>query len=153
MSTEATNRFAYEAFRAAFSDAHAGLVAAGAAAAKGGLGKDLLELVKIRASQINGCAFCLKLHIDLARAAGVPQLKIDLLPVWRDTTHFSAPERAALAWAERLTHLEDQPEETELLETLADQFADADIQRLTIAIGVINAWNRIAGPLHFALPG
>ena len=78
--------------------------ALGQAAAKAGIDKQLLELIKLRASQINGCAFCVQYHILQAESLGVPADKLNLVVVWREAPQFSARERAALAWTEALTH-------------------------------------------------
>ncbi len=116
------------------------------------LDKALLELVKVRASQMNGCAYCLQLHLNWARKAGVPQGKLDRLAVWRETADFSAEERAALAWTEALC----QPGRHEAVESarkaLQGAFDTERQLRLTVAIAAINAWNRIAGPLRFPPP-
>src|ERR1700678_2152026 len=84
--------------------ARAALSALSKAVDDSGLEKALTELIKIRASQVNGCAFCVQFHLNAARKAGVSQTKLDLVAVWRDTGVFSAHERAALAWTEALTH-------------------------------------------------
>jgi AhpD family alkylhydroperoxidase len=121
----------------------------GAAATAQGLEKDLVELLKIRVSQINGCAFCLQFHLDLARKLGISERKLGLVAAWRDSGAFSPREMAALGYAERLTQLaghhlgdSDRPEPGTTLSA-------ADIEQLTIAIATINAWNRIAAALHF----
>lgn len=125
----------------------------GAAATAQGLEKDLVELLKIRVSQINGCAFCLQFHLDLARKLGVPERKLGLVAAWRDSGAFSAREVAALDYAERLTGLAhrhlgeaDRPVPGAVLSA-------ADIEHLTIAIAAINAWNRVAAALHFPPQG
>ncbi len=117
-----------------------------------GLEKDLVELLKIRVSQINGCAFCLQFHLNLARKLGVEERKLGLVAAWRDAGEFSERERAGFEYAERLTllghkHLveKDRPVATET-------FSAAEIEHLTIAIATINAWNRIAAALHFPPP-
>ena len=118
-----------------------------------GLDKGLVELLKLRASQINGCAFCLQFHLNLARKLSVPQRQLDQLAAWRDSPAFSARERAALAWAEALTRMAVAPVEAGLYENLQTQFSEAEIANLTAAIAAINAWNRIAGALRFTPPG
>lgn len=116
------------------------------------LDKALVELVKVRTSQINGCAYCLQLHLNWARKAGVPQGKLDRLAVWREAADFSTQERAALAWAEALC----EPGRHDALESarraLEAAFDTERQLRLTVAIAAINAWNRIAGPLRFPAP-
>ncbi|MCZ8074497.1 MAG: carboxymuconolactone decarboxylase family protein [Paucibacter sp.] len=118
-----------------------------------GLDKGLVELLKLRASQINGCAFCLQFHLNLARKLGLPQRQLDQLAAWRDSHAFSARERAALAWTEALTRMSAAPVEGTLYAELQAQFSEGEIANLTAAIAAINAWNRIAGALRFTPPG
>src|SRR5690349_6768418 len=92
-------------FKALTPDAYEKLLAFGQLAAKAGLDKQLLELVKLRTSQINGCAFCVQHHILLGESLGIAVDKLNLVVVWREVPHFSARERAALAWTEALTNL------------------------------------------------
>ena len=125
----------------------------GQAVSETGLDKRLVELLKIRVSQINGCAYCLKLHLDWARQAGVPQLQTDLVATWRDVACFDARERAALAWAERLTYMAVQHVGDDVYEQVRQQFSQTELAALTAAVANINAWNRIAGALRFPLPG
>lgn len=116
------------------------------------LDKGLVELLKVRASQINGCAYCLQLHLNWARKAGVTQSRLDRVAVWREAPDFTAQERAALQWTEALC----EPGRHDALEAARralEAAFDADQRlRLTVTIAAINAWNRIAGPLGFALP-
>ncbi|MDR3434318.1 MAG: carboxymuconolactone decarboxylase family protein [Rouxiella aceris] len=117
-----------------------------------GLEKQLTELLKLRASQLNGCAFCLQFHLNLARKIGLEQAKIDLVATWRDAGVFSARERAALAWTETLTLMaQQQVTETQYAELQA-AFTESEIAFLTSAVAAINAWNRIAGALQFSPP-
>ncbi len=116
------------------------------------LDKGLVELIKVRTSQINGCAYCLQLHLNWARKAGVVQSKLDRLAVWREAPDFSAPERAALAWAEALAAPGRHDEVESARAALDAQFDRGRQMQLTVAIAAINAWNRIAGPLRFAPP-
>ena len=118
-----------------------------------GLDKRLTELVKVRVSQLNGCAFCLKLHLDWARKAGVPGLALDLLATWREVELFDARERAALAWAEALTGMAARHVSDAAFSEAAQQFGQTELAALTTAIATINAWNRIAGSLRFEPPG
>ena len=120
--------------------------------ADSGLEKPLTELLKVRASQLNGCAFCLGLHLDFARKAGVPQQALDLVATWREAGIFSARERAALAWTEALTLMAQQHVPDDLYAQVCEQFATDEVAFLTSSIGLINAWNRIAGGLRFAAP-
>src|SRR6201997_5000542 len=98
-------RSEYEDFKRVAPDAYDLVLALGQFAAKAGLDKQLLELVKLRASQINGCAFCVQYHILQGESLGVPADKLNLVVVWREAPQFSARERAALAWTEALTLL------------------------------------------------
>lgn len=129
---------------------YAAMLALGKAVDDAGLEKELTELVKVRASQINGCAYCLQLHLDVARKAGVPQAKLDLVATWREAGAFSARECAALAWTEALTDVARQGAPDELHAQVAAQFPGAQLAFLTTAIATINAWNRIAVALRFA---
>ncbi len=108
-----------------------------------GLEESLMELVKIRASQIDGCAFCLNMHAHEARKAGEPEQRIYLLDAWRDSPLFSARERAALAWTEALTRLPDKGAPDDVYEAVKAQFSDAEQVALTLLIVTINGWNRI----------
>jgi len=120
---------------------------------KQGLEKDLVELLKIRISQINGCAFCLQYHLGLARGLGVAERKLGLLAAWRDAGIFSERETAALGYAERLTLLGHSAlGAADRLEP-GNPFFAVEIEQLTIAIATINAWNRLAAALGFAPPG
>ena len=115
-----------------------------------GLEKSLVELVKVRVSQLNGCAFCLSLHLDQAHHSGVPSEKLDLIAVWRDTAAFSSRERAALAWSERLSEMGRSHVTDADFEQLGRSLSESEVVYLTIAVAHINAWNRIAGSLRFA---
>ena len=110
---------------------------------KDGLESSLQELVKIRASQINGCAFCLQMHTRAARKAGETEERIYLLDAWAESPLYNERERAALAWTEQLTRLDQSPPTDAAFEALKAQFTDEEIVRLTLLIVVINGWNRI----------
>ncbi len=108
-----------------------------------GLEQSLLELVRTRASQINGCAYCLDMHTKDARAEGETEQRLYTLEVWRETPFFSEREQAALAWTEALTELalhKDVPDD--VYENLLRQFNEKEIVDLTLAIITINGWNR-----------
>ncbi len=107
-----------------------------------GLEMSLLELVKIRASQINGCAFCLDMHTRDARAAGETEQRLYLLPAWRETALFTPRERAALAWTEALTDI-DPRDIDPAFDEVREHFTDDEMTKLALAIGVINVWNRL----------
>ena len=125
------------------------LVGLGDAAASE-LEHSLIHLVKIRASQINGCAFCQHMHANEARKDGEQQHRLDVLPAWQEVSIFSARERAALAWTESLTRLAGESIHESDYTELAQHFSEKEIVNLTAAIVTINAWNRIAVGFHFA---
>jgi len=114
-----------------------------AQARQSGLEKALLELVKMRASQINGCAFCLDMHSKDARAAGETEQRLYLLDAWRETDLYSPRERCALAWTEALTLISETHAPDAVYEDLRRQFSEREIADLTLAIVAINGWNRI----------
>jgi AhpD family alkylhydroperoxidase len=118
------------------------LLALQATVDKSGLDEQLLELLKIRASQINKCAFCLHMHTRDARKAGVSEERIYLLETWRESPLYSERERAALAWTEALTLLPETGAPDDVYAELAAHFSEAEIVGLTLAIGAINLWNR-----------
>jgi AhpD family alkylhydroperoxidase len=103
----------------------------------------LLNLVKIRASQINGCAYCVRLHSGEARTQGETDARLDMVAVWREADCFGRAERAALAWCEGLTLLPSSGAPDELFEALRHHFTDEQIVALTLAIVAINGWNRL----------
>lgn len=111
--------------------------------AKGALEHSLLELVKTRASQINGCAFCVHMHTRDARAAGETEDRLYLLSAWRESPLYSDRERAALAWTEALTLLERDGVSDATYADLAAHFTPEEQVELTLAVSVINSWNRI----------
>lgn len=110
----------------------------------GSLEPVLLELVKVRASQLNGCAHCLEMHTKDARAMGESEDRLHLLAAWRDAPVFSERDRAALRWCEELTLLPERDVGDEVYEAVRRVFSEAEICQLTLAIVVINAWNRFA---------
>jgi len=109
-----------------------------------GLEHSLLELVKTRASQINGCAHCLDMHTKDARAAGESEQRLYTLSAWRETPFFSPRERAALAWTEATTRIADSHVDDALYAEVRAQFSEKEIVDLTLAIVAINGWNRLA---------
>ncbi len=133
-------------------EARAALSALSKAVDDSGLEKALTELLKVRASQLNGCAFCLQYHLNLARAAQVPQAKLDLVAVWRDVEVFTARERAALTWTEALTHVTPQGISDDAYNAVKQEFEESDLVFLTTAVATINAWNRIAMAFRFSPP-
>ncbi len=119
----------------------------------GSLGEDLLGLVKIRASQINGCAYCLDMHCREAREAGVDNRRLDVLAGWREAKSlFSEREQAAIALTEALTLISDGGVPDDVWADAARQFPDKDMPMLLMAISAINVWNRLAVATHQALP-
>jgi len=108
----------------------------------------LFELVKIRASQINGCAYCLDMHTKDARAAGETEQRIYALTAWRETPFFSERERAALEWTEAVTRLGDTHVPDDLYRRVAAQFDESELVALTFGVIVINSWNRLAVPFR-----
>ena len=117
-----------------------------------GLDKKLLELVKLRASQLNGCAFCLNMHGVDARKLGEDQRRLDVLSAWRETSCFTERERAALAWTEALTLLSQTRVSDEVYAMAKAPFSDEDFVNLTAAIVAINGWNRVAVGFGFVPP-
>lgn len=110
-----------------------------------GLDRKLGELVKMRASQINGCAFCLDMHIEEARRIGETQLRIDLLPVWEEAGELYTPsERAALALTEAVTRISEKGVPDAVYAEAAKHFSEKELVELTLAICVINSWNRLS---------
>lgn len=120
------------------------LVQAKVALDKSPLGGALIELLYLRVSQINGCAFCLEMHSKALRNAGVAQSKLDALAGWRVSHHFSDAERAALAWAEDVTHIAETHAEDAVYQPLLAHFSAAQISDMTFAISLMNAFNRLA---------
>lgn len=109
-----------------------------------GLEPSLLGLVKIRASQINGCAYCINMHVKEARRAGVSEQRLHLIAAWRESPLYSDRERAALAWTEALTLIAETGAPDRDYEALGAQFSESEVVKLSVAIGLINLWNRLA---------
>jgi AhpD family alkylhydroperoxidase len=105
--------------------------------------------VKLRVSQINGCAFCLQFHLNIARKLDIDPRKFDLLAGWRDAGIYTAREAAALGWAEALTSMTDPAARDAALATARTVFSEQELVFLAATIASINAWNRIAVGLHF----
>lgn len=111
---------------------------------RSGLDPKLLELVKIRASQMNGCAFCIDMHTKDARLKEETEQRIYALDAWRETPFFTEKERAALGWTEAITNIRTGHAPEAVYQELSRHFNEAEIVNLTLAITTINAWNRIA---------
>jgi AhpD family alkylhydroperoxidase len=117
-----------------------------------GLELPLVELVKMRASQINGCAFCLNMHSHDARAAGETEQRLNVLSAWQETTLYTPRERAALAWTEALTLVSETHAPDDVYEDARAQFNDKELTDLTLLIGAINVWNRLAIGFRMSFP-
>jgi AhpD family alkylhydroperoxidase len=115
-----------------------------------GLERSLIELVKLRASQINGCAFCIDMHTKDARAAGETEQRLYLLDAWQESPFYSARERAALAWTEAVTRVSETHVPDEVYEEAGRHFSDKELVDLNWVVVAINAWNRLA--ISFRLP-
>lgn len=124
--------------------AYAGFGATKKALESSPLGTELIELAWLRMSQINGCAFCLEMHAKALRAAGVEHAKLDGLAGWRVSERFTARERAALAWTESLTHVDQTHAPDADYTPLTAYFTDVEISDLTFAIALMSAFNRLA---------
>ncbi len=109
-----------------------------------GLEKPLQELVKVRASQINGCAYCIDMHTKDARHAGETEQRLYALSAWRETPFFTPRERAALEWTETVTLIAHEDVDDDLFDEVREHFSEEELVALTFAITQINAWNRIA---------
>ena len=117
-----------------------------------GLDPVLLELVKLRSSQINGCAFCIHMHTTALRKRGVEEMKLYLLTAWRESSLFTPRERAALGWTEALTRVAETGAPDGDYTDLAFEFAEEEQVQLTFAIGAINLWNRLQVGFRAAHP-
>ena len=141
----------YADFQTLTPDAYDAVRALGQLAAKAGLDKQLLELVKLRASQINGCAFCVQHHILHSERLGVPVDKLNLVVVWREAPQFSPRERAALAWTKALTHI-DEGVSDEVYAEASREFSEKELAYLTSAVASINVWNRFGAAFRWTPP-
>jgi AhpD family alkylhydroperoxidase len=141
-------RSEYTDLRSQAPELYQAILAVSQQAEKAGIDKQLLELIKIRASQINGCAFCLQHHVLLAEKLGVSADKINLVVVWREAPYYSPRERAALAWTEALTTL-DGGVSDELYAGASAHFSATELMYLTSAVGVINLWNRFGAAFQW----
>ena len=110
---------------------------------KGGLDSKLLDLVRMRASQINGCAYCLDMHSKDARASGETEQRLYGLNAWRETPYYSARERGALEWTEALTLVTEGHVPDEVYERVRQEFSEDELAHLSLAIVAINGWNRL----------
>src|SRR5947208_2384667 len=141
----------YKDFMTLTPDAYAAVLALSQVAGKAGMDKQLLELIKLRASQINGCAFCVQYHIMESEKLGVPTDKLNLVVVWREAPQFSARERAALAWTEALTLLSDGVSD-EVYAEASSEFSAKELAYVTSAVASINTWNRFGAAFRWTPP-
>lgn len=128
------------------------MMALEASFANSGLEHNLLELVRLRASQINGCAYCIHMHASDLRAKGESEMRLYMLDAWRESSLYSARERAALAWTEALTRLSISGAPDTDYEMLKAEFSEAEQVHLTLLIGSINVWNRLQVGFRAAHP-
>ncbi len=115
---------------------------------RSGLDQSLLDLIKTRASQLNGCAYCLDMHTKDARAAGESEQRLYVLSAWREAPFYSERERAALAWTEAITRISDGAIDDALYAQARQHFDEKEIVDLTLAVIAINGWNRLAIPFR-----
>jgi len=141
----------YRDFMSLTPDAYGAVLALGQIAGKAGMDKQLLELIKLRASQINGCAFCVQYHILEGEKLGVPADKLNLVVVWREAPQFSQRERAALAWTEALTLLSEGVGD-EVYAQASAEFSEKELAYLTSAVASINVWNRFGAAFRWTPP-
>jgi AhpD family alkylhydroperoxidase len=111
---------------------------------RSGVEQNLLHLIKLRASQINGCAYCIDMHWKDLRAIGEPEQRLYGLDAWQESPYYSERERAAFAWTEAVTLITQGHVADEVYATVRKQFSEKEIADLTLAIATINAWNRLA---------
>ncbi|WP_164928568.1 carboxymuconolactone decarboxylase family protein [Gloeobacter violaceus] len=135
------NRLAFENIEPA---AYRALLGLGSYVESSGLDPKVLDLIKIRASQLNGCAFCLDMHTTEARKAGEAEQRLHALAAWREAPFFSPTERAALAFGEALTQMAQERIADAVYTELAQHFSQEDAGKLLMAVIAINAWNRLA---------
>jgi AhpD family alkylhydroperoxidase len=147
-----TPRITSQEFKQYAAEANNAILALSQAVAGSGLDPELQQLVKLRASQINGCAFCTQLHLNESRHLGIAAPKLDLLAVWREAGVFSEREKAALQWTELLTRLSEHHVTDEDYAAVSAHFAPSELAWLSAAVAVINTWNRIAAPFQYAPP-
>lgn len=119
---------------------------------RSGLERSLLELVKMRASQLNGCGYCLDMHSKDARAGGETEQRLYVLPAWREAPFYTERERAALDWAEAVTLLPSGPVSDAVYEHARQHFTEKELVDLTMVVIAINGWNRLAVAFH-TVPG
>lgn len=117
-----------------------------------GLEKSLIHLVKLRASQINGCSFCVNMHSQEARRDGESEQRVYLVAAWRDSPLFTDRERAAFEWTEAVTLISQGGVSDDLYERVRKQFSEEDLVKLTAVVAMINVWNRLSIPFRTPHP-
>ena len=133
------------AYEKASPDALRAMFALEMAVRKTGIDPLLLDLVKLRASQINGCAYCIDLHVREAHGKGETERRLHLLPAWREVPHlYTSKEKAALAWTEAVTLIAQTHVPDEVYEQAREEFSEAELADLNLAVVAINGWNRFA---------
>lgn len=152
-TSSAAPRLEYQEFLKSVPEFATSMAAIKHALKKSGIEPEIRELLKIRASQLNGCAFCVQFHLNEARKLGtIPAEKVDLLPAWREAGIYSEREAAALEWTECVTLLAQHHIDDAAFDRVKAQFPGEQIAQLTVAVSQINAWNRIAAPFRFTPP-
>jgi AhpD family alkylhydroperoxidase len=133
----------------AYADAYKAMLALTQAVERTGLAPQLIDLINYRISQLNGCALCLDMHSKDLRARGETEQRLYMMSAWREAPHlYSSRERAALAWAEAVTRLEDQQIPDAVYDIARKEFSEAELTQLTLAIVAINGWNRFNVAFH-----
>ncbi|ASP79130.1 carboxymuconolactone decarboxylase family protein [Sinorhizobium meliloti] len=130
-------------FAKAAPDAYKAVTALDSYVKGSGIEPRLIHLIKLRASQINGCAYCVDMHTKEARHSGLSQQWINLVCVWRESPHFDERERAVLGWTEALTNVAETRAPDDAYEALKAHFNEEEMTKITVAIGAINVWNRL----------
>ena len=147
-----TPRLDWKDFQEFVPEVATGMDAVTHALKKSGVEPDLIEMIKVRVSQINGCAFCVQYHLNDARKLNIVPEKLDLLAAWREAGIYSARETAAFEWAERVTLLAQHHIADEAYTHVSAHFSEREVAILTTVIGQINFWNRLAAPFRFTPP-
>jgi len=147
-----TARIDYKLFQDIIPEMGTGMAAVSHALRKSGIEPEIIELLKVRASQLNGCAFCVQYHLNDGRKLNIPAAKLDLLATWREAGIYTDRETAALDWAEQVTLLAQHHIDDEAYARVSARFSEREVAFLTTAIGQINFWNRVAAPLRFTPP-
>ncbi|TPI28051.1 carboxymuconolactone decarboxylase family protein [Mesorhizobium sp. B3-1-6] len=117
-----------------------------------GLEESLMHLVKLRASQINGCSYCVDMHSREARRDGETEQRLYLVAAWKESPLFSERERAALAWTEKVTKISENGVPDDLYASTLEHFSEEELVKLTVAVGMINTWNRLSISFHAIHP-